>query len=173
MSAGMALEGGPEQAGVPSEKGVVHFPRGVIGFEELHRYALSQLEPPFHLLQAVGEPQIGFLLLDPLCLDSAYPAELSGDDRLLLELEDNEPPLLLCIVTLSPDGIPSSVNLRAPVAINQSKRLGTQVVLRDSRYPVRFPLTASREAGLEPGEGAGAHSKSVQGSNGGADGRGA
>lgn len=136
-----------ERVEVPEEELLI-FPRGVVGFEEFGRYALFELEHPLYLLQAVDDPHVGFLLMDPALVDPAYRVTLSRDDRVLLGLRSGESPDLLCIVTLSVEGRPASVNLRAPVAINPSRGMGAQIILQDSDYSVRHPLPVSADGTL-------------------------
>lgn len=136
-----------ERVEVPEEELLI-FPRGVVGFEEFGRYALFELEHPLYLLQAVDDPHVGFLLLEPALVDPAYRVSLSRDDQVLLGLRSGESPDLLCIVTLSVDGRPASVNLRAPVAINPSRGMGAQIILQDSDYPMRHPLSVSADGNL-------------------------
>ncbi len=137
-----------EQVEVPEEE-ILVFPRGVVGFEEYGRYALFQLEDPMYLLQAVDDPDVGFLLLKPQLVEPSYQVPLSRDDRVLLGLRSGEQPELLSIVTLSKDGNPETVNLRAPVAINFSRGLGTQIIPQESSYPVRYSLPVSPDGTLQ------------------------
>ncbi len=136
-----------ERVEVPEEE-LLSFPRGVIGFEEFTRYALFELEQPLYLLQAVEDPDVGFLLLDPLLVAPGYDASLSGDDRALLKVRSARQTKLLSVVTLSAEGTPATVNLRAPLAINLEQGLGTQIIPQESAYPVRYPLPVSPEGEL-------------------------
>ncbi len=136
-----------EQVEVPEEE-LLFFPRGVVGFEENTRYALFGLEPPLYLLQSVDDPDLGFLLLDPSLIAPGYGLQLSMDDKALLMVRDAREVNLLSVVTLSAEGTPASVNLRAPLAINVAKRLGMQIIPQDSPFPVRYPLHVTAEGEL-------------------------
>lgn len=151
MLVDVALEDRVEQIEVPDEE-ILSFARGVVGFEEFHRYVLFPLESPLYLLQSVEDPHIGFVLLDPLLLMPGYQVELSAEDRSLLGIGNEGKPVLFCIVTLSAEGHASSANLRAPVAINPSRKRGMQVILQEGRYPVRYPFELSGEGSLGHGE---------------------
>jgi flagellar assembly factor FliW len=54
--------------------------------------------------------------------------------------------LLLLMVTLQPepDGLAAFANLRAPLFVDTERRLGWQVVLPATGYPIRYPLQAPR-----------------------------
>lgn len=146
MLVGVALGEGIEQIDVPEQE-IVEFPRGLVGFEEFSRYALLCLEGCLFLLQAIDDPMVGFVLSDPRAVDPDYCARLTLEDRMLLELGEEDAPEVLCIVTLSEDGVPSAINLRAPIVFNLDRKLGAQAILQESRYPVRYPVAVSAKGG--------------------------
>jgi len=151
VSVGIAL-GEREELIQVEEEDLISFPRGIIGFEEFGRYALFSLEQGLYLLQTVSDPHVGFVLLDPTALDPDYPLAFPEEEKEPLGLGKDEQPVLLCITTLSQEGAPETVNLRAPIAINPAIRVGTQVVLQDSGYPTRGLISrfAGRGGGSEP-----------------------
>lgn len=145
MHIGIALEDRVEQIEVPEEE-ILRFPKGIVGFEELTHFALFQLESPLYLLQSVDDPHAGFVALDPFLLDPSYrvPAQ---EECGLLELETDDRRSALCIATLSDDGQPKSINLRAPIVLNASKKLGMQVILQEDR-DVRSSVALSQDGSL-------------------------
>ncbi|MGE5620300.1 MAG: flagellar assembly protein FliW [Sphingomonadaceae bacterium] len=144
MQVTVVLGESEERVEVPEED-LLEFPRGMVGFEEFTRYALFHLELPLFLLQSVDDPEVGFVLVDPLLLKPGYEAQLARDDRDLLELKRGERPELLCVVTLSPEGVPAGANLRAPVALNPARRLGAQLIPQRSCYSVHHPLSVTED----------------------------
>lgn len=136
-----------ERVEVPEEE-LLSFPCGMVGFEEFDRYALFELEAPLYLLQAVDDPQVGFVVISPFLVDPSYEARIGKDHRALLKLRGDQRPELFCVVTLSSEGVPSTVNLRAPVAVSPSNGVGVQAILQDSPYAVRHPLAVSPEGTL-------------------------
>jgi flagellar assembly factor FliW len=147
MQVAVALGGVEERVEVREEE-LLHFPRGMVGFEEYTRYALFDLERSLYLLQSVDDLEVGFILLDPLAVRPGYEAELTEDDRALLGLRRGQRPDLLCVVTLSPEGVPAGVNLRAPVALNPARRLGAQLIPQESPYSVRHPLSVAPDGSI-------------------------
>ena len=111
---------------------VLSFPAGVVGLEHLRRFALVEDAriAPCQWLQSVDEPEIAFVVVDPVVVDPEYapslPDGVSGE--------------LLAIITLSPEPERSTVNLLAPVVVDRSARVGRQVVLHESGYPLRQPI---------------------------------
>ncbi len=162
----VALDDTVQQVEVP-ESELFTFPRGVVGFEEYDRYALFELNGPLYLLQSVDDPGVGFVLMDPFALQSDYEPGPSEEDRALLGLKGGVAPQFLCIVTLSADGIPTSVNLRAPIVFNSGRKVAAQVILADTRYPVRFPVSVDESGDVLQASGAQEGSEAEPGHGGG------
>lgn len=140
------VDNGVEEVEV-AEKETFVFLQGIVGFEERTRYALFELEEPYYLLQSTGDPHVGFVLAPPSLSQYIYNPVLSDEDKDLLELDTDDPIDFLCVVTLSGSGKPETMNMRAPVAFNRNKMKGAQVILQDSKYPVRYPIPCRRDPG--------------------------
>ncbi len=145
MLIGVTTGSGTEQIDVPEDE-VLNFPHGVIGFEELKRFVLFELEGPLHLLQSVDDAEIGFVVLDPFLVAPHYRVtSQQACETLGLSREDER--AMLCIVTMSREGRPISVNLRAPIVLNPSRHLGMQLIT-DEEWPVRHPFCLDADGGL-------------------------
>lgn len=136
----IALEDRVEQVDVPEHE-ILEFPEGLIGFEDCTRFALFNLDVPFLLLQSIADPYLGFVLINPLLIDPEYRVAVGDSVHRALRLQDGESPSFLAIVCLSTDGSPATANLRAPIAINPSSRIGMQLVLQDSDYAIKYLLS--------------------------------
>lgn len=125
-----------------SEQEIIHFPKGIPGFEELTRFLLIQGEDyqPFKFLQSVEDPAISFPLLSPRMIRSDYHFALSDQQRSDLELEQSKEALIYCIVTVAEDPARTTANLFSPVVINSEKRKAAQLMLLESNYPVDEPV---------------------------------
>ncbi len=53
---------------------VIHFPRGLMGFEDQHEFTLLQIKPgaSFLVLQSMSDPRLGLLVADPYCFLEDY-----------------------------------------------------------------------------------------------------
>ncbi len=124
------------------EQEIIHFQRGIPGFERLTRFLLIQGEDyqPFKFLQSVEDPTISFPLLSPLMIRSDYHFALSEQQRSELELEEPKEALIYCIVTVAEDPTQTTANLFSPVVINSEKRKAAQLMLLESGYPVDEPV---------------------------------
>ena len=126
-----------------ADDAVIHFPSGLPGFEAYTEYALIE-DPEYHpfcWLQALSEPVVRFLLIDPWLAKGDYEIDLNDQDLTPLGLGADDRPLIVCILSVRDDDVATATaNLRAPVIINRQRRLGAQVILPDERYPLRQPV---------------------------------
>ncbi len=90
-------------------------------------------------LQSVTAPELAFGLVAPPLAVSDYRVELREGDRAALELEDERSAMVYVILNRG-EGGGLTVNLQGPLVFNPIRRLGRQLVLTSSRYPVRYPL---------------------------------
>lgn len=109
---------------------VIHFPRGLAGFEEEHDFILLQLQPdaPLLILQSIKRPEVGLLVADPFSFLESYPIALGEAEKELLKLNKTEEGALLVTVSI-PDGKPQDamLNLAGPIVINYQTRIGLQI----------------------------------------------
>ncbi|MBN2324700.1 MAG: flagellar assembly protein FliW [Spirochaetes bacterium] len=120
------------------EKQKVHFPEGLIGFEDIHDYyMLDSKEGPFYWLQASCEPDMAFLLIDPRVFMEDYELAISESELLQLSLESLDDMLDFAIVTVPDDPSMISANLMGPVVINRKTRVARQVISQRDDYGVK------------------------------------
>src|SRR5947208_1317419 len=97
------------------------FSTGLPGFEEFHQYHLMTdptYSPPFELLVADDDPEIGFYLVDPILIARDYDPHIPAAALAELELEANEEPDIRVIMTIGVDGPSTTANLAAPILLN-------------------------------------------------------
>ncbi|HYM12262.1 MAG TPA: flagellar assembly protein FliW [Bryobacterales bacterium] len=121
-------------------KGVVHFPEGLPGFEDLTRFVLLQDEEllPIAFLSSLIEPKVCFPVLPIQRIDQNYELRLRDDDRQLLKL-NGEPVdginiLCVAILNLGDGSKPPSANLFAPIVINLENWTAKQIIQFESSY---------------------------------------
>lgn len=124
----------------------LEFPRGLLGFGDLHSYALADLADPrlpqFMVLQCLDDHQLSFLVL-PLDPESGViaAADLAASREALSIAAEDLAVVLVVTVHKTAEGVLVSANLRAPLLLDTASRIGVQHVLSSDRYPVRYPLT--------------------------------
>jgi flagellar assembly factor FliW len=121
---------------------VIHFPEGLLGFNELRRFVL--LDDPtdeiFAWLQSCEDPNIAFPLLEPELFTADYKIQLTKHDLEILKMNSQEGVRSFCIITIPQDPTQMTANLKAPIAINVNGRLARQCVLQDNNLAIREPI---------------------------------
>ena len=110
---------------------VIHFPRGLAGFENERDFILLQIRPdaPLLILQSVTTPVVGLLVADPYSFfDKSYAPQVSDAEKQLLSIESLDQAALLVTVSI-PAGAPEKavLNLTGPIVINFEGRVGLQI----------------------------------------------
>lgn len=125
-----------------AEEDIIAFPKGLLGFEEEHRFLLLPYEPesPFFLLQSVADQNLMFLLVDVFTFFKDY--EFVLDDQLVVELELSEEyrPHIFAIVNVPKNAADMTANLLAPLVFNVDRRMAQQVVLDKTVYKTKHRL---------------------------------
>ncbi|MBK9305808.1 MAG: flagellar assembly protein FliW [Nitrospira sp.] len=129
---------------VPDES-VVTFPSGLLGFPEQQRYVIldHDTEAPFKWLQSIEEPDLAFVLMDPATFHPDYHVEVSADALMEIKGGEREDLTLVVILTIpSDDPGRITANLRGPLLMSHTSKLGKQLVLSED-FPTRHPLFPS------------------------------
>lgn len=118
---------------------VIWMVRGFLGFEDLKRFTIISLsgQEPFKWYQSIENPDIAFLIIDPLFFKPDYVVEVNPKDIGILGAKKPEDINLYVLVSI-PKGKPElmSANLKGPVAINLENNQGAQLILSDSSYDI-------------------------------------
>lgn len=128
------------------DQDAIHFPSGLIGFEDLHDFVLVNHKEgsPFRWMQSVQEPSIALLLVPPTHYLDEYAPTIADDD--LQELGFGEGDALLTYATVTiPKGQPEAIrlNLAAPILIHPVTRLAVQAVTDDPAYTIQYHVFGS------------------------------
>ncbi|MBU0517026.1 MAG: flagellar assembly protein FliW [Proteobacteria bacterium] len=127
---------------------VITLPRGIIGFPDDKQYVFIKHQPdsPLFWLQSVTDPGLAFVVVMPALFKADYQVPVGPP---LLELLDAAGPaeIQVYVLVTVPPGRPEKMtaNLKGPLLINPTSRLGQQVVLDDPAFPVKYPLVQGAE----------------------------
>ncbi|MDR1776332.1 MAG: flagellar assembly protein FliW [Desulfovibrio sp.] len=109
---------------------IVHFPRGLAGFEDEHDFVLLPIRPeaPLLILQSVHTSGVGLLVADPFSFLKDYSLVINDAEEKLLDLRGMEEAAILVTVSI-PVGEPENavLHLTGPIVINHRARLGLQI----------------------------------------------
>ena len=123
---------------------IITFPNGIIGFPDLKKFTLmhdeEQGSSSIKWLQSIEEPGFAMPVMDPLVVCPDYSPEI---DKTKIEdvgdLNDDDI-LVLVTVTVPHDLAKMTVNLMGPFVINVKDMKGTQAIVENDNYPVKFPI---------------------------------
>lgn len=126
------------------EEKLLTFPAGMVGFSHLKKYFFVPVPGNdfFAWMQAQGDPDVAFLMVDPFIFFPDYDVKLSQGICDSLQINDYQQITLLTTVTIpAKDGVKGmTTNLLAPVIINHERAVGQQVILDGSGYKTKHPL---------------------------------
>ncbi|MCB0730272.1 MAG: flagellar assembly protein FliW [Ignavibacteriae bacterium] len=109
------------------QNSVIKFDEGLLGFEELKQFLLiTEKDGFFFWLTSIDQPEIIFPL---------FSIKLLNEE--LKPLESVEP---FGIVKLDKEPQNITINLKAPVFIDQDNKIGYQKIVENEEYPVDYPL---------------------------------
>ncbi|AJA47841.1 flagellar assembly factor FliW [Clostridium pasteurianum DSM 525 = ATCC 6013] len=125
-----------------SEGEVIHFKKGMPGFQNLKKFIMFPVEENnlFSVLHSIENNSIGFIVTSPFNVEKDYEIELSDAVLEDLNIKEEKDVLIFNTVTLSSDVKKITSNLKAPIVINIKDRLGEQIILNDEKYEIKYPL---------------------------------
>ncbi|MBN1492223.1 MAG: flagellar assembly protein FliW [Phycisphaerae bacterium] len=122
------------------ETRLIRFSKGLLGFPDNREFALIQTgeKSGFYWLQAVGRPELAFVVCDPRLFVPDYSVPIKPEELRAIGLEDPSGAQVFVIVNKVNDLLTG--NLQGPLVINIETRDGKQLVLSDRRFSTRHPL---------------------------------
>lgn len=125
------------------EKHVFSFELPVIGFNELKRFVILDLNKDsfFKWLQSVEDPSLAFPVVSVFSMNVDYSFDLPDNVVDILKIENVESLLVMNIASIpqdNPQG--TTINLLAPLVFNLDSMLAGQIILSGSGYDISFPL---------------------------------
>ncbi len=127
---------------------VITLAKGIIGFPDDKQYVLIKHQPesPLFWLQSVTKPELAFVVVMPALFKPDYKVPVNPP---LLEALDAASPadIQIYVLVTVPPGRPEKMtaNLKGPLLINPTSRLGQQIVLDDPAYPIKYALVQGAE----------------------------
>ncbi|MHB8905827.1 MAG: flagellar assembly protein FliW [Melioribacteraceae bacterium] len=110
-----------------TEEKIINFENGLFGFEYLKKYLFIKPDDSFfYWLNSIENPDIAFPMFGLRVIDDQFPQEDNFE--------------AFGIVTLNPNPLNITLNLKAPVYINQNDKSGFQKIVDTDNYPVNYKL---------------------------------
>lgn len=124
-----------------AEDQLTTFVTPLLGFPQLKRWLFYQTQSgPSYWIQSVDDPKVSFCVLAPFQAGLDPDIELTGEDVADIGAKDASDIDVYTVVVLDPDPAQRRTNLRAPILVCRATRMAKQVVLQDTRLPIKFFL---------------------------------
>lgn len=129
------------------ESKIISFVNGLMGFETLKKYVIidhpgSQV---LKWLQSIDDPDISLPAADPTAFFPDYSPSINREDLKSIGIDSIESAIILCIITVPADIRKATINLKAPVVLNPSRRLADQMIAENPEYRVRHPILLAQK----------------------------
>lgn len=123
----------------------IAFPNGILGMPNQKNFCIGAMPDKkmdkFQVLQSLHDQDVSFALLPLASLGELIEAADLDEVRQVLEMEKKDfLTMLIVSIQKTPAGARLSVNLRAPIFVDAQNRVGYQIVLANSKYPVQHFL---------------------------------
>ncbi len=129
------------------DSAVITFTQPIIGFQELRRFVI--LPGPsgsmVSWLQSVDSGSLAFLVMDPRQVVPDYRVDPGPNELAELAATTVADLDIYTLVVVPHDRTQVRTNLKAPIIINAKHRLGKQMVLDRTDYPIQYPLAQARQ----------------------------
>lgn len=144
----------PDTSGLlGTESQPIHFPAGLIGFDEWQNFVLvaHTAGGPLRLMQLLDDERVSFIVVDPRHIVSDYYPQLQEEDIEALQIVGDFKAAwsneigVYCILSVHEDPFVVTANLLSPLIINWQAGLGRQVILVNSGYAARHPVVSAEK----------------------------
>jgi flagellar assembly factor FliW len=127
-----------------NDEGIVRFPNGLPGFEDLEDFVFIQDNPelPFAYMQSTQDGDVSFIIANPFVFFPNYEFEITDAVQAELAINTEEDVRVYVIMNAAETIELSTINLLAPLVINFEARLGRQVILHNTSYMTKHPLSS-------------------------------
>jgi len=134
------------------DKLVIQMTKPILGFEHLRKYVIIETEDfdPFRWYQAVDDPAVAFVIVNPLLFFPDYLIEVNPKEIEELKVKDLADIATYTIVTLPPDYTKMTANLQGPILLNVKTGLAKQLVLVNSEYGITHRLLSPQAKKEDP-----------------------
>ncbi len=144
--AGPASGAATSQAADAGSLPVIEFVAPIPGFPGARRFVLVRIDDGalLYSLTCLDPPGLRFLVAPPAPFFPEYAPEIDDETLQALGTADPADLLLLLVVSTGESAGEATVNLMAPIVLDQRHRRAVQLVLNGQGLPVREPLLVRR-----------------------------
>lgn len=128
-----------------ADEKIIVMEKGMIGFPQLNHFALifdedkGIRETSIMWLQSMDDPDIAFPVMNPAVVKEDYNPNVSAEIIEPLGKLNEDNTFILVTVTVPKDIKDFSVNLKAPIVINNETQKGVQIIVEDD-LPIKYKV---------------------------------
>ena len=121
---------------------VFSFPEGLLGFPRLNEFVfiLNDKVKPFLFMHALDGSDLCFVCVESFMICPSYNVKLPDSFVESLAIKDPAEVLLLNLVTVKQKVEDISANMVSPLVINIKSRIGRQLIVENSVFPIRYKI---------------------------------
>ncbi len=125
-----------------AKQDIITFTSPILGFPNDVRYVLlkENQDSLFHWLQSLDNPDLAFVVTNPLIFAPDYRIRIHRDLLSDLELEDLRKGEVLSLVSIRKEPLRITMNLQAPILLNKEKMKAKQLVLNPEEYSLQYEI---------------------------------
>lgn len=125
-----------------NKEDIITFSEGVLGFEKLNQFFVVDPGDSTLILwlQSIDDSEIAFPIIEPKIFKPDYVAKLLPADMASVSLDSLSDAKIYSILTIPSQITDMSANLKAPIVINNKKKIAKQIVLQDSKLSVKYEM---------------------------------
>lgn len=125
-----------------NKEDVINFSEGLLGFENLNKFFVVDPGDSTLILwlQSIEDEKVAFPIIEPKIFKPDYVAKLLPADMNSVELETIADAKIYSILTIPSNITEMSANLKAPIVINNEKKIAKQIVLQDNKLTVKYEM---------------------------------
>ncbi len=120
--------------------GIIDFPLGLPGFQNLKRFFLLDYRDPIRWLHSVDDPDIAFIVTEPFNVFPDYTFMLDDETAEFLKVKDHRDIVVFVVLVVTENIL--NANLKAPLIVNLKNLKGVQILLEDEQYSFRSPVSS-------------------------------
>ena len=135
-----------------AEDQILDFIGGVPGFDG-NRYVLlnssNEENSPFVWLQSLDDTNVALVLLNTFMLYPDYAPDVNDEFLGVLEFEQREDLAVFSVMVIPEKMEDMTVNLKAPIIINNKNRKAIQVICDNSNYEIKHKVYADLQTVID------------------------
>lgn len=130
---------------------IILFESGIPGFLEEKEFVLLDIpgQEIMQMLQSLHTPDVAFFITNPHHFYTDYTFTLDNSIVEALHIEKKEEIAILSIMTVREPIQASTINLKAPIIINNRTKLGKQLILNDGPYSMKATIALPEQEGSD------------------------